>query len=112
KHIRDWSLFLERYPLSVAPVSGAPPFEPGVDLGDAASTAALLGAQTLLNIVPVLGLPAVSVPAGVMEAADAPMGLPLGAQIIAARFREDLALDAAEVVEARCAMPTPLDPVW
>jgi amidase len=37
-------------------------------------------------------------------------GLPMGVQIVAPRFREDLLLDAAEIIEARCPMPTPIDP--
>ena len=49
--------------------------------------------------IPVIGLPGVSVPTGLTEA-----GLPMGVQVVAPRFREDLALDAAEAIEARCAM--------
>jgi amidase len=54
--------------------------------------------------VPVLGLPAVSVPTGVAG------GLPMGVQIIGRRFREDMVLDAAQVIEARCPPFTPIDP--
>jgi amidase len=31
-------------------------------------------------------------------------------QILAGRFREDLCLDAAEIIEARAPMPTPIEP--
>jgi hypothetical protein len=31
RHVRDWMLFLERYPLVVGPVSTEPPFEIGFD---------------------------------------------------------------------------------
>jgi hypothetical protein len=34
----------------------------------------------------------------------------LGVQVIGARYREALCLDAAEVVEARHALATPIDP--
>jgi hypothetical protein len=34
----------------------------------------------------------------------------MGVQIIGPRFREDLVLDAAEVIEARCPPMTPIDP--
>jgi amidase len=50
-------------------------------------------------------LPAVSVPTGVWG------GLPLGVQVIGGRYREDLCLDAAEVIEAQRGLPTPIDPV-
>ena len=43
---------------------------------------------------PVLGLPAISVPTGLVN------GLPMGVQIVGPRFREDLVMDAAEVIEA------------
>jgi len=37
-------------------------------------------------------------------------GLPVGVQLFAQRFREDLLLDAAEVVEGRAGLFTPIDP--
>jgi amidase len=37
-------------------------------------------------------------------------GLPTGVQIIGDAFREDLCLDAAEVVEANVGVLTPIDP--
>jgi amidase len=37
-------------------------------------------------------------------------GLPTGVQLVAGRFREDLLLDAGEVVEARAGVPSPVDP--
>jgi amidase len=45
-----------------------------------------------------------AVPTGVAE------GLPVGAQIVGPRFREDLVLDAAEALEARMPRITPIDP--
>ena len=53
-------------------------------------------AQESQFAVPVLGLPALSVPTGLAGA------LPMGVQLIGPRFREDLLFDAAEVIEARC----------
>jgi amidase len=38
-------------------------------------------------------------------------GLPLGVQVIGERYREDLCLDAAEVIEAQRGLSTPIDPV-
>jgi amidase len=51
-----------------------------------------------------LGLPSVAVPTGLAQ------GLPVGVQVVAARWREDLALDAAEIIEAAAPLPTPIDP--
>ena len=38
-------------------------------------------------------------------------GLPMGVQLTAARYREDLLLDAAEVLEAHEGTRTPIDPI-
>lgn len=105
KHVRDWMLFLERYPLVVGPVSTEPPFVVGFDTASAERTAEVLRAQRLLVAANLLGLPAVSVPTGTAS------GAPLGVQVIGSRYREDLCLDAAEVIEAQQGLPTPIDPV-
>ena len=54
-----------------------------------------------------LGLPSACVPAGRDEAT----GLPIGVLITGQRFREDLCLEAAEAIEARLGIATPIDPV-
>ncbi len=111
-HRRAWSVFMETYPLVVGPNSGDLPFEVGFDCKDVETFRHVLDAQALMTVVNMLGLPSVAVPVGTTPAADAPQGLPLGVQIIAPRFREDLALDAAEIVEAVHGVATPIDPVW
>jgi amidase len=103
-HLRKWMLFFERYPLVVGPVSTEPPFTVGFDVESAQRTAEVMRAQRLLVAVNLLGLPAASVPTGLWG------GLPLGVQVIGARYREDLCLDAAEAIEAHRGLPTPIDP--
>ena len=102
---RAWAVFMQRYPIILCPVSGEPPLPQGLDIQGEAEMARVLRAQVFLFAMPHLGIPSISVPTGLT--AD---GLPMGVQIITPRFREDLALDAAEAIEARCAMPTPIDP--
>ena len=102
--VRRWQLFLERYPLVLCPVSGEPPFPWGWDVESKQTMDRVLRAQESQFAVPVLGLPAVSVPTGMAGA------LPMGVQLIGPRFREDLVLDAAEVIEGRCPPFTPIDP--
>lgn len=104
-HQRAWAQFMQRFPIILCPVSGEPPLPQGLDIQGEAEMARVLRAQVFLFPTPLLGLPSVSVPTGVT-----PDGLPVGVQVIAPRFREDLALDAAEAIEARCPMPTPIDP--
>ncbi|HEY1384646.1 MAG TPA: amidase [Dongiaceae bacterium] len=112
KHRREWSLFLEQYPVLVGPTSGDLPFEIGFDTTDLEHTRHVLDSQALLVTVNLLGFPAASVPVGTVQIDGAPKGLPLGVQVIAGRYREDLALDAAEVIEAQHGLETPIDPVW
>jgi amidase len=56
-------------------------------------------------ISPLLGVPALAVPVGSHGR------LRPGVQILAPRFREDLCLDAGEVVEAAEGVVVPIDPV-
>jgi amidase len=64
--------------------------------------------KALRPVVPanLLGLPSACVPAGRDEAT----GLPIGVLLTGARFREDLCLDAAEAIEQRCRLSTPINP--
>ncbi len=103
-HQRAWAVFLQRHPLVLCPVSGEPPFPQGLDVAGQQGFDSVYRAQQTLLATPLLGLPSVSVPTGLDG------GLPMGVQIIAPRWREDLCLDAAEVIEAACPMPTPIDP--
>lgn len=101
--LRLWQLFLEETPLSVMPSSGEPPFPVGSDCRDLATAQHIWQAQLSQLAIPVLGLPAVAVPTGVHD------GLPTGVQIVAGRFREDLCLDAAEIIVAQAGLSTPVD---
>ena len=102
--LREWQLFLEDWPLVLTPVSTEPPFEVDLDIRDRASAERTWRAQATQLAVPVLGLPAISVPTGQHD------GVPLGVQLIAGRYREDLCLDAAEAIEARADVATPVTP--
>lgn len=92
-HLRDWALFMERYPLILAPVSQQPPFPQDEDLKGPERIARMLDEQAVLYSVNYLGLPSAAVPTGLHA------GVPIGVQVIGQRFREDLCLDAAEVIE-------------
>jgi len=54
--------------------------------------------------VNLLGFPAAAVPVGVANC------LPQGIQVMSSMFREDLCLDAAEVIEEALGVLTPIDP--
>jgi len=104
--IREWALFLDRVPLVLTPICSEPIYEQGFDIESAARTASLWRECATMMAIPVLGLPAVAVPTGAVD------GLPMGVQIVGPRFREDLCLAAAEAIEARRGVLTPIDPGW
>ncbi len=91
--LRAWSVFMEDYPLVLAPVSQVPPFPQLEDLQGTGRVKKMLDEQSTLYGVNLLGLPSAAVPTGLHD------GVPMGVQIIGPRFREDLCLDAAEAVE-------------
>ncbi len=106
--VRAWQLFFEQVPLVLAPVCSQPVYERGFDVHSVERTAEMWRECATLTAVPVLGVPALAVPTGVVD------GLPMGVQILAARFREDLCLAAGEAIEARSGMAArvPLDVAW
>ena len=102
--IRAWQLFQERYPIIILPVSAQLPFRFGQDQEDNAVVRALIDAQRSLLAIPALGFPSLAVPTGIAR------GQPVGVQVIAGRFREDVCFAAGEVIEARASTFTPIDP--
>ena len=102
--VRAWQLFQERYPILILPVSAQLPFRFDQDQEDDKVVRALLDAQRPLLAIPALGFPSVVVPTGLAG------GAPVGVQVVAGRFREDVCLAAAEVIEARASTLTPIDP--
>jgi amidase len=95
--IRDWLAFLETWPLILAPASVQPTPPPEADLGGPAAVRRLMFNDfRFISAINVLGLPSAVTPVGLAR------GAPVGAQLIASRYREDLALDAAAAIEARC----------
>jgi amidase len=104
---RAWSIFMADRPLLLSPTWTQLPFEHGFDSATPAGSAATK--ELMRPVVPanLLGLPSACVPAGRDEAT----GLPIGVLITGPRLREDLCLEAAEAIEARLGIATPIDPV-
>ncbi len=101
---QQWNLFLARYPLILGPVSTLQPFEVGYDVAGPRQLNAFIRSIALTEICNLLGLPSVAVPVRVAE------GLPQGVQLIAPRYHEDLCFDAAEYIERRVGVFTPIEP--
>ena len=104
---RAWSQFLAEYPLILTPTWTQLPYEHDFDAATAEGAAATVAMMRPVVPANLLGLPSACVPAG----RDKATGLPVGVLLTGQRFREDLCLDAAEAVEARLGLATPIDPV-
>ena len=104
---RAWSTFLAAHPLILTPTWTQLPFPHGFDVASSENAGATMALMRPVVAANLLGLPSACVPAG----RDAASGLPIGVLLTGQRLREDLCLEAAEAVEARLGLPTPIDPV-
>jgi amidase len=104
---REWSAFFVDHPVVVGPTWCDVQFEHDADIDPVSGVDVTL--QRLPFIVPgnLLGIPGVALPTGV----DTATGLPLGVQVYADLWRDDLALDAAQSIEDALGVITPIDPV-
>jgi amidase len=102
--VRQWQQFLVEYPLLLLPVSAELPFPDQLDLQGDAAYARVWAAQMTQIGLPFLGLPALSVCTGMHGSS------PLGVQLVAARYREDVCLLAGEAIEQGGVAPAPVDP--
>ncbi|MGA7942228.1 MAG: amidase family protein [Bradyrhizobium sp.] len=103
--VREWSLFLEKYAVLVMPVSGELPFPDQLDTRDAASFTRVWHAQLTQIAIPFMGLPGLTVSTGLVGR------VPVGVQVVAGRYREDLCLLAGEAIEAGGTPSSVVDPV-
>ncbi len=102
---RKWLMFLEQYPVVLMPVSGELPFPDQLDRKDEASFARVWHAQLTQIAIPFMGLPGLTVSTGMVGRA------PVGVQVVAGRYREDLCLAAGEAIEAGGVPASPIDPL-
>jgi amidase len=102
---RQWLLFLEEYPVLLLPVSAELPFPDDLDLQGAAGMARVGEAQLTQTGLPLIGVPGLVVSTGLVGTA------PVGVQIVAQRYREDMCLLAGAAIEAGGTPPAPIDPI-
>jgi len=96
---REWNAFLQRYPLVLMPTSCELPFAWESDQQGPEAMSRILRAQSPLKAIAALNLPGLSVPTGLSN------GVPVGVQLVASAFREDLCLAAGEAIERHVQMP-------
>jgi amidase len=102
--LRQWRLFLDQYAVVLMPVSGELPFPDDLDQQGAAGFDRVWEAQLTMRALPAMGLPGLAVTTQLID------GVPVGVQIVAAHYREDLCLLAGEAIEARGVPVSPVDP--
>lgn len=102
---QEWQRFAGEHPVLLGPVWSTPPFEVGYDIAGVDEAADVIRRLRLVVAVNLVGVPAAVVPVGVHD------GLPQGVQLVADRWREDLCLDVAQVLEDTLGIITPIDPV-
>jgi amidase len=98
-YARQWSLLLEEYPLFLSPFMPQPYFSPGRDAEGAEGLREALGSGLWSYSMNFMGLPAGNVPARLAQLPKGPQ--PINVQIIARRWREDLAVDACQAIQDR-----------
>jgi amidase len=102
--LREWTLFFERHPLALCPVSAELPFPDMLGVQGEAQFRRVIGALLTQVGLPLMGLPALTVTTGTVGR------VPVGVQLLAGRYREDVLLQAGAVIEAGGVPPTPVDP--
>lgn len=102
--IRAWNGFLTHTPVVLLPVCAELPFVDRLDLAGEAALARVWEAQMTQLALPILGLPGLTVSTALVG------DVPVGVQLVAGRFREDLCLLAGEAIEAGGVPPAPIDP--
>ena len=93
-HIRNWMMFLEDYPVILAPTTVQPTPGPRADIEegrDATRSSSTRCASSPRSTCLVCRA------RSCLSSLDG--GHPIGVQLIAGRYREDLALDAAQAIE-------------
>lgn len=99
--MRAWLEFLEDWPVLICPSSGEAPFAQLRDVRSSEDFAAIMEAQLIQRALPALGLPGLAVATGAYD------GAPMGVQLVASKYREDILFDAGQTLENVFGAPGP-----
>ncbi|MGI9007468.1 MAG: amidase family protein, partial [Streptosporangiaceae bacterium] len=102
---RRWSLWYQEYPVLLSPVWSQPAFPLDFDIASAEGAIATFELMRPVMPANLLGTPSAVVPAGMAD------GLPVGVQVMGARYTELCCLAVAEAIENRLGPLTPIDPI-
>lgn len=104
--MRAWDERMGSADVYLGPVASEPAFRIGADTGESRDFAGLLDSLQLVTALVVTALPVAVVPVGTCGS-----GVPLGVQLAGPRWREDVCLAAAQVIEDSVGIRTPVDPL-
>jgi len=105
-YARQWALFMADYPLVLTPFLPQPFFAPDRDREGVEGAHDVLGCAVYSYAMNYMGLPAACVPSRLAQLPEGPQ--PINVQIVAQRWREDMAVDAAIAIEDRLGQMAPL----
>ena len=104
--MRAWNVFLAKHPLLLTPMMTLPTVARGYDVSHPDASAELdVYGRWGVNLS-AIGMPALAFPVGSHE------GAPMGVQLVAHMWREDLLLAAGDALEERLGKVQPIDPKW
>ena len=98
---REWMQFTDEYPVVMIPVSATLPFKDNLDVESPESLAKIVEAQMTQIGLPFMGIPAIAVCTGRVKQT------PVGVQLVAGRYREDILFAAARDIETSVTPVTP-----
>jgi amidase len=104
--IREWNRFLAVHPLLVTPMMAEPTMTRGYDMSFVGAMASMSSIGRWGMNLSAISMPALAFPVGMHE------GAPLGVQIVAHTWREDLLLRAGDVLEEQLGQVQAVDPAW
>jgi len=100
-YVREWMQFTDEYPVVMIPISSTTPFTDNLDVESAESLEQVVEAQMTQIGLPFMGIPCIAVNTGTIDRT------PIGIQLVASRFREDILFTAAKDIEVQATPVTP-----
>lgn len=104
--MRSWTRFLTDFPIVVSPLMSEPSVARGYDVAHSGAMADLIHVGRWGMNLSAIAMPALAFPTGRIN------GVPIGVQLFARAWREDLLLAAGDALETRLGPVTPVDCLW
>ena len=102
--IREWSAFFVDHPVLIGPIWTDVQFDHDADVAPGAGVMVTVDRLRFITPGNLLGIPGCAVPVAVRD------GLPVGVQVYADLWRDDVCLDVGQVIEEAVGTITPIDP--